>query len=129
MGVYWKALAGAVLAVVMMLMLRRQELAALLGMAVCAMIVMVAVDYLRPVWELLDSLQTMGQLDGQMIMILLKAVGIGLVTEIACMVCADSGSASLAKTLQFLGTAAVLWISIPLFTALLDLIQGILEAL
>lgn len=129
MGLYWKAVAAAVLTMVMMLMLRRQEIAALLGMAVCAMIMVAAVEYLRPVWELLDSLQALGQLDGQMITILLKAVGIGLTTEIACMVCADSGSASLAKTLQFLGTAAILWISLPLFTSLLDLIQNILEAL
>lgn len=129
MGLYWKAAAAAVLAVLMVLMLRRQEIAALLAMGGCVMIVMAAVEYLRPVWALLDSLQAMGNLDGEMITIVLKAAGISLTTEIACMVCADGGSASLAKTLQFLGTAVVLWISIPLFTAMLDLIRNILEAL
>lgn len=129
MGLYWKAAAAVLLAVVMILMLRRQELGAVLGIAVCAMVAMAAAEYLRPVWELLDSLRSLGELDGDLITILLKAVGIGLVTEIACLVCTDSGNASLGKAFQLLGTAVILWMSIPLFTALLELIQEILEGL
>lgn len=129
MGLYWKAAAAVLLAVVMILMLRRQELGVVLGIAVCAMVAMAAAEYLRPVWELLDSLQSMGELDGELIAVLLKAVGIGLVTEIACMVCADSGNAALGKALQLLGTTVILWMSIPLFTMLLELIQNILEGL
>ena len=129
MGLYWKAAAAVLLAVVMILMLRRQELGVVLGIAVCAMVAMAAAEYLRPVKELLDSLQSMGELDGELIAVLLKAVGIGLVTEIACMVCADSGNAALGKALQLLGTTVILWMSIPLFTMLLELIQNILEGL
>ena len=129
MGLYWKAAAAVLLAVVMILMLRRQELGVVLGIAVCAMVAMAAAEYLRPVKELLDSLQSMGELDGKLIAVLLKAVGIGLVTEIACMVCADSGNAALGKALQLLGTTVILWMSIPLFTMLLELIQNILEGL
>ena len=129
MGLYWKAAAAVLLAVVMILMLRRQELGVVLGIAVCAMVAMAAAEYLRPVWELLDSLQSMGELDGELIAVLLKAVGIGLVTEIASMVCADSGNAALGKALQLLGTTVILWMSIPLFTMLLELIQNILEGL
>ena len=129
MGLYWKAAAAVLLAVVMILMLRRQELGVVLGIAVCAMVAMAAAEYLRPVKALLDSLQSMGELDGELIAVLLKAVGIGLVTEIACMVCADSGNAALGKALQLLGTTVILWMSIPLFTMLLELIQNILEGL
>lgn len=129
MELYWKAAAAVLLAVVMMLMLRRHEIGVLLGIVVCVMALMAAVEYLQPVRELLDSLKTLGELDGELITVLLKAVGISLVTEISCMVCADSGNASLGKALQFLGTAVVLWMSIPLFTALLDLIRSVLEGL
>lgn len=129
MGLYWKAAATALLAVVMILMLRRHEIGVMLSIAACAMICGAALEYLRPVRELLSSLQTMGQLDGNLITALLKAVGISLVTEIAAMGCADSGNASLGKALHFLGTTAVLWISMPLFTTLMDLIQHILEGL
>ena len=129
MGLYWKAAAAAMMAVVLMLVLRRQEFGVLLAIAVCAMVSVAAMEYLQPVGELLESVRAMGNLDGTLITVLLKAVGISLVTEIACLVCADSGCASLGKALQILGTAVVLWISLPLFTSLLDLIQKILEGL
>lgn len=129
MGLYWKAVGAVMLAVVMMLMLRRQELGVLLGIAVCAMAAMAALDYLQPVKELLDSLRSLGDLDGGLISVLLKAVGIGFLTEVAALVCADSGNGSLSRVLQFLGTAVILWMSIPLFSSLLELIQEILNRL
>ena len=129
MALYWKTAAAVLLAVVMILVLRRQEIGLLLGICVCAMTAMAALEYLDPVLDLMDTLRSVGSVDTQMMTILLKAVGIGLVTEIASMVCADSGNASLGKTLQMLGTAVVLWMSVPLFTALLELIRDILGGL
>lgn len=129
MGLYWKAAAAALLAVVMTLMLRRQEWGILLGMAACVLVVLAAAEYLQPVTELLASLKTMGELDGELMTVLLKTAGIGLTTEIASLICTDSGNASLGKGLQLLGTVVILWLSIPLFHGLLELIQEILEGL
>ena len=98
----------------------------LLCMAVCVMVMTVAMTYLQPVLELVDTLKALGNLDSDLISILMKGVGIGLVTEVAVLVCADSGNGSMGKALQFLGTVVVLWLSVPLFTALLELIQEIL---
>ena len=123
MGLYWKAVAAVLLAVVLIWTLRRQEMGVLLGMAVCAMVMAVAMAYLGPVLELVETLQELGGLDEELTSILLKSVGIGLVTEIAGLICADSGNASLGKSLQLLGTVAILWLSVPLFTSLLELIQ------
>ena len=129
MGLYWKAAAGVLLAAVLILTIRRQEFGILLGMAVCVMVLLAAMEYLEPVMELLRSLEELGELDGDLILILVKAVGIGLVTEIAGLICADSGNASAGKALQLLGTTVILWLSVPLFTALLNLIREILEGL
>lgn len=126
MALYWKTAAAVLLAVVLILTLRRQEMGLLLGMMVCVMAAVAAVEYLGPVIRLVESLEALGELDGEMIAILLKAVGIGLVTEIAGMVCVDSGNGSMGKALQLLGTAVILWMSIPLFTMLLELIQEII---
>lgn len=126
MGLYWKAAAAVLLAVVMILALGRKDLGLLLGLAVCVMVCLAALEYLEPVTEFLQTLEDLGGLDGNMIRILLKAVGIGLLTEIAGLVCTDSGNGSLAKALQLLGTAVILWMALPLFTSLLELIQEIL---
>ena len=129
MELFLKCVGGALVGVVLILALGRKDLGLLLAMAVCVMIALSAVRYLEPVMDLLDRLQTLGGIDGDMVAIVLKAVGISLVTEIAGLICTDSGNASLAKVLQILGVSAVLWISLPIFEALLTLIQEILEGL
>lgn len=129
MGLYWKAAAGVLLGAVLILALRKQEMGLLLGMAVCVMVLLAAAAYLEPVMALLRSLEELGDLDGELVAVLMKAVGIAVVTEIAGMICADSGNASAGKALQLLGTAVILWLSTPLFTALLELIREILEGL
>ena len=127
MELYWKAVAAVLLGVVLVLTLRRQELGLLLSMTVGMMVLMVAMTYLKPVLELLDTLKALGNLDGDLIAILMKGVGIGLVTEVAVLVCNDSGNGSMVKALQLLGTVVILWMSMPLFTALLELIQEMLK--
>ena len=129
MELYLKCAAGVLVAVVLILALGRKDLGLLLSMAVCAMTALTAAELLKPVTALVDTLEGLGGLDGDLVAILFKAVGIGLITEIASLVCTDSGNASLAKAVNLLGTAAVLWLSLPLFEALLSLIQEILEGL
>ena len=129
MELFLKCAGGALVGVVLILALGRKDLGLLLGMAVCAMIAIAAVHYLEAVMDLLDRLQNLGGIDGDLVAIVLKAVGISMVTEIAGLVCTDSGNASLAKVLQILGVSVMLWISLPIFEALLTLIQEILEGL
>ena len=129
MALYLKCAGAALIGVVLVLTLGRKEMGLALSAAVCAMIALAAAEYLEPVLDLLRRLEELGQLDSAMIGILLKCVGIGLITEIAEMVCTDSGNGSMAKALQLLGTAATLFLAVPLFDGLLTLIQEILEGL
>ena len=129
MELFLKCAAGVLVAVVLILALGRKDLGLLLSMAVCAMTAMAAAELLEPVTALVETLEGLGGLDGGLVAILFKAVGVGLIADIAAMVCTDSGNSSLAKAVGLLGTAAVLWLSLPLFEALLSLIQEILEGL
>lgn len=128
MDLFWKAAAGALLTAVLGLALGKwnKDMGVLLSMAVSCMIAMIVVSYLEPVLDFLRQLEVLGDLQGDMLGILLKALGIGMVAEIAGMVCADAGNSSLSKGLQMLGGAVILWLSIPIFNALLELIQEIL---
>ena len=60
---------------------------------------------------------------------LLKIVGICFTAEIASLICEDSGNAALGKALQSLAGAVILYLSLPMLTKLLDLVEGILENL
>ena len=107
----------------------RKDMAALLILAVCVMVTLVAVPYIRPVLEFAEELEEIGSLDGDMIRILMKIVGIGILSEIALGVCADAGNASLGKSLQFMGLMVILSVSVPLFRSLIQVLQEILGQL
>ena len=103
----------------------RQPVPVLTVLGVTAVIAMAAVLMLRllePVLELLRQLEQVGNLRSDALELLLKAAGIGLTAEVAGLVCADAGNAALAKMLRLLGTAAILCLSVPMFTALLECI-------
>ena len=103
-----------------------KEFGVLLGILVCALLAMVAMEYLKPVIDFLSVLEAAGGLNSGMLEILLKISGIGIVSEVAVLVCGDSGNASLGKALQLMGSAVILWLSLPTFQMLLELIVNIL---
>ncbi len=124
MELYFKGAAGILLAAVLGLALQKQEkdLSAVLTAAVIAMAAVLMLRLLEPVLELLRQLEQVGNLRSDALELLLKAAGIGLTAEGAGLVCADAGNAALAKMLRLLGTAAILCLSVPMFTALLECI-------
>lgn len=124
MELYLKGAAGILLAAVLGLALQKQEkdLSAVLTAAVIAMAAVLMLRLLEPVLELLRQLEQVGNLRSDALELLLKAAGIGLTAEVAGLVCADAGNAALAKMLRLLGTAAILCLSVPMFTALLECI-------
>lgn len=126
MELFWKASAAVLLTVVLVLALQKREISLLLVLAVCCMTAAAAISYLEPVVDLLRELEDMMQMDQGMLSTLMKAAGIGLVAEIGSLICSDGGSGSLGKTLQLLGAAGILFLSVPLFQSLLNLIREIL---
>ena len=127
MVLFWKAAAGALITVLLGLALgKSRDFSMLLSLAACTMISILALTYLEPILEFIRELEGIRQLQGDMLSILLKAAGIGLVAEIADMICADAGNASLGKSLQLLGTGVILCLSLPILRTMLDLIQMIL---
>ena len=128
MQILLRCAAGAFLAVILILTLRdrSKEIALVLSVLTCCLIAFCAMELLRPVVDFLKRLQQFGAVNGEMTAILLKTVGIGLLGEICALVCKDSGNEALSKALQMVACAAVLYLSLPLYEALLDLLEGIL---
>jgi stage III sporulation protein AD len=128
MDSFWQWIAGAMLTVVLGISLSKQgkDISLVLTMVVCCMVLMAATAYLKPVMEFIQRLQTIGNLDDGYGQILLKSVGIGLVTEIAILICNDSGNSALGKSLQIAGIILVLFLSLPLMESLLELLERIM---
>lgn len=131
MSVYLKACGAVLIGVILVLIVSKssKDLALVLAAAVCVMVALTAMEYIRPVLEFLTKLEDLGNLDHSMIRILLKVSGIGLITEICSLICADSGNASVGKVMKLLGSSVMIWLSLPLYTMLIELLQRILGAL
>lgn len=131
MELFLRITAGVLLAAVLGIVLSRQskDLALLLTLAACCMALLSAIRYLEPILDFLKELQALGELDGEMVEILLKAVGIALLAQIAALVCSDSGNAALGRVIELAATAVVLWLGLPLLQALMELIQRLLGEL
>ena len=125
---FWQAAAGVMVAVVLWIVLsqRGKDYALILSIGACCLALLVMGRYLEPVLDFADHLQQVGNLQNEWLTILLKAVGIGLVVEIGGLICTDAGNAALGKTLQILGTVAILWLSLPLLTGLMELLEQVL---
>lgn len=128
MGMFIRAFGAIMIAAILALTLSKQEkeLSLLLTIGVCCMVMLVGMQYLSPVVELIHRLESLCDGENGWIRILLKAVGIGLVAEIAALICSDAGNGSLGKSLQFLASTVIVYLSIPVFNGLIDLIQQIL---
>ena len=131
MNTFFQAAALVLVASVLGLILSKQgkEMTTMLTIGVCCMVMIGAVSILKPVLDFLHQLESLGKLNSEKVQILYKVVGIGLVSEIAAMICTDAGNTSMGKSLQILGSAVILWLSIPVFQTLLELIQQIIGGL
>ena len=128
MDIFWKALGGTLIAVLLSLILskRNPDMAVLLNLSVSSMLLIVGLAFLRPVLDFLHQLGEVGELDREQMGILTKTAAMGAVSYISSMLCQDAGNSALGKGIELAGTCAVLWISLPLLSGLLELIQDVL---
>lgn len=122
----WTALILIGLILSMVLGRQSRDMSLLLTLAVCVLVCLGALEFLEPVTALLRELRQLGELDTEAVSILLKAAGIGLLSELAGLLCADAGENALGKVLQILSNAAILWLSLPLFRQIIGLIGEVL---
>lgn len=131
MDLFWKASAGILIALILILTLEKQQkdMGTLLAIAVCCMTGIAAIQRLEPVMDYLYELVPLTNIDASILRTLFRLVGIGLAAELIAVICSDAGCASLGKSIQMLASSMILYLSIPLFQSMLELIQEIMGGL
>ncbi len=119
----WCAL---ILTAVLLTRVTPREFSVLVTLAVCILVLYGAMEFLEPVLQFLRELRRAADLNGQAVGILLKAAGVGLLSEIVVIQCADAGEGALAKALQTAASAVILWLGLPLLEEILRVMQDIL---
>lgn len=131
MDLFLKSVIGTLVSLVLYLVLSKQgkDISTLLTIAVCCLLGAAAFSCIRPVITFLERLSELSGMDLPMFQIVLRTVGIGLLAEFVALICTDAGNSAMAKSLQLLAGIVVLWLSLPVFTRLIELIEEILQPL
>ena len=129
MSIFLKSTVAILVALILYLILLKQgkDISSALTMVVCSILGIAAMEYLSPIVDFIYTLQELGNFDSQMLSIILRCVGIGLIAEITSMICADAGNTSMGKILQLLASLVVIWLSLPILTETVELIKEILK--
>ena len=128
---FFQAAAAVLLAVILMLCLKKSQtgIGEMISIFVCSVLAILAISYLKPVIEFIQSIQRLNMMDNQLLKTVFKVVGICVIAEIVELICIDSGNSAMGKAFQLLSSAVVVWLAIPLMTSFLELIEGVLKGI
>ena len=128
MNDFFQITGGVLVAVVLGLTLSKygKDFSVILILLVSCMVMAAMVAYLEPILEFVGELLSLSELQNDLLKPVLKATAIGVVAEIASLICTDSGNSALGKSIQLLAVAVILWLALPLLRTLLVLMQRML---
>lgn len=104
----------------------KPEFAIYISLLAGTLILFLAMDKFAGIVQLLKSLASKASVNNEFLSLLLKITGIGFLTEFAVSICKDSGESAIAQKIDLGGKVVIIGMSIPIISALLELIIKIL---
>ncbi|MGN1351975.1 MAG: stage III sporulation protein AD [Clostridia bacterium] len=104
----------------------KPELTIYVSIIAGAIIFSMVMDKLSAIIDLLTNLSKKSGINAQYVAILLKISGIAILSEFAVSVCKDLGETAVATKIDLAGKIIIISISIPIISALLELLIKIL---
>jgi len=102
------------------------EYALALSAVCCVCALGCAARLLSPVLSFLRQLQQMSGMSAAVLSPLLKTVAIGFLTQLSGSFCQEAGEQALAKAVELCGTLLAVYASLPLASAVLELLREML---
>lgn len=104
----------------------RAEFAVYISIIAGVLILFVAIDKLSGIVNLLQTISDKSGINKQFLEILLKITGIAFLSEFAISICKDSGESAIASKIEIGTKVAIISMSIPIISNLMQIIIGIL---
>ena len=120
------AIALISLALIMLLKQYRPELALLASVASALILLIYGVAKSGEIISAVRAMTEQAGIDEQNVMLVLKALGICYIVQIAKDICADSGQTALADRIDFIGKVTVVAMSLPMLTQILGIVTQLL---
>ena len=119
------ALTSAVLALA--LRQKNAEIAFLLTIACSAMVLIGVLDNVASVAEAVQQIVAASQINTGYIAVLVRVIGICLLTEFTANACRDAGSTALAENITLAGKLMATAAALPLYVDILNTVKGLLQ--
>lgn len=116
-----------IVAAVLALVLRqhRPEYALLVSLGAGVFILYRVCVMVVPIMNEIDAVISASAIPSGYVQVLLRALGLSFVTQIACDTCADAGEKAIAAKVEIAGKIAVLAVSMPLFQQVLGIVRSL----
>ncbi len=102
------------------------ELAVVLVMAGCVLLLWETLPVLETIRDVLEELADLAALSPQVLRPMLQTVGLAVVTRLAGSLCRDAGESGLAAFVELAGAAAAVLVALPLLRMVLQLVGELL---
>ncbi len=120
----------AVVAVIMMVTLkpRNSEIALMLGISCSVIILMMILSQVSTITQTVNQIIAVSGISTSYIVILLKVIGICIITEFAVNTCKDAGSQTLSNNVSLAGKIMVTVTSLPLYSDILNTVLSLAQS-
>lgn len=105
----------------------KPEYTVLVALATGLIILLFTIPHFSSILEYINEFVSMGQIDSGYGKIVVKALGVCVVTQLASDTCKDCGQGSIASKIELGGKVSILALSIPLFVSLLETIKKLMN--
>lgn len=105
----------------------RQEYSMLLSLAAGVLILLFVIIKAKPAFTQLETLMSRAKVNTEYAGILVKALGICFVTQLASDTCNDAGESAIASKIELAGKFAVLLVALPLFGQVANLAVSLMS--
>lgn len=123
-----KIIGIALIALIITVLLRqyKPEFAIYISLIAGVLILLLVMDKLTGIINLLQTLESKASINTKFIMLLIKITGIAFLSEFAVSICKDSGESAIASKIEIGSKIIIISMSIPIISALLEIILKIL---
>jgi stage III sporulation protein AD len=83
-------------------------------------------EVMTAVLSFIRSLSETAGISPAVLSIILKTVGISIVTKLSSDICRDAGQASLSSGVEFAGAVTAIYVALPLFRAVINMINSLI---
>lgn len=111
---------------IMLIKQLKPEMAVIIGMAGSIVILLMILNSLSSVINIFVDLTDKIGIDNELIVLVLKIIGIGYITEFSANLCVDCGSSGIADKILLAGKVVIMLLSIPIINNLLEIITGLM---